>query len=126
MRRIASAVLCSCVLVSFGSLASPAKAGGYYGNDQVWYSASCCYGKVVRHTRSVRYVPAGGYGYGYDYGYGYVEPHRVVRVFAPPSPLLYDSAYIAYASYGQICARRRVTLDDGFGGWIWGVETTCY
>jgi hypothetical protein len=123
MRRIAFVVLCSCVLVTLGSFVSPANAGGY-GYDQVWYSASCCYGKVVRHSRSVRYVPAGGYGYGF--GYGYVEPHRVVRVFAPPSPLLYDNAYIAYASFGRLCFRRQVTLDDGRGGWVWGVATTCY
>ena len=64
MRRIVFAVLSACVLVALGVLASPAKAGDYYEGgyqrhrhaDNVWYSSKCCYRKVVRHERSVRYV----------------------------------------------------------------------
>ena len=119
MRRITWVVLCSCMLAAIALASSPARAGdyyygdGYYGggyrssgyyNDgysyrprwhhrSVWYSSNCCYRKVVRHERSVRYVPE-GYGYRsgyYDGGYyrrsyrsGYYErPYRVQRLRAP-------------------------------------------
>jgi len=48
---------------------------GYYRRHRhrsVWYTSSCCYRKVVRHTRSVRYVRTYD-----DYGY-YRRPYRHV------------------------------------------------
>jgi hypothetical protein len=84
------------VLVSLGVLASPAKAGDYYEDDyyrhhhadSAWYSSDCCYRKVVRHERSVRYVRE--------------EEERTV------------------------CYLRHVSVYDGRGGWVWGVQPDCY
>jgi hypothetical protein len=64
-RRFAFALLWSCVLVACGIVSVPAKAGDYYDggyhhhrySSNVWYSSNCCYKKIVRHERSVRYVP---------------------------------------------------------------------
>jgi hypothetical protein len=64
---------------SVALLGTAAQAGDYYGGSsyaprhygQVWYSSSCCYRRVVRHERSVYYVPAYGGGYYSDRHYGY-------------------------------------------------------
>jgi hypothetical protein len=120
MRRVAFVMLCSCVL-AFGLLGGPAKAGGYETN-YVWYSSSCCYQKVVRHQRSVRYVPTGGYAPNYV---RYVRP----RFYGLPtgryrhvqfSEFNY-SGVIAYA--GHDCYWRKVPLGDG---WAWGLTKICY
>lgn len=146
MRRIAFAVLCSCVLLSLGILSSPAKAGDYYGGGHyghrhygnVWYSSSCCYKKIVRHERSVRYVridEEGSYhrhGY-YDQPYRssyYGEPRRYEDYsYAPRRHYYggYHSGYSSgYASYAESCYRRKVRVADDRGGWVWGVKTNCY
>jgi hypothetical protein len=123
MCRIAFLVLCSCVL-GLGFLGGPAEAGDY-GARYVWYSSSCCYQKVVRHERDVRYVRIGEYRPHYAYYarppvYVYrAERHRIVQF----SEFNY-SGVVAYA--GEDCYWREVPLRDGRGGWVWGVTTICY
>lgn len=108
MRRVAFALLCSCVLVSIPLLSIPAQAGGYYAGggysgDTVWYSSSCCYRKIVRHERSVRYEPVYGengyYGSGY-YGrpYPYYAPRRYYG--RPYRYGYYDLGPRRYVNYG--------------------------
>lgn len=89
--RAASAVLCTCVLLIFGAYVESAHAGGYrdygdgyapryrgggegyyprYNRGNVWYSSKCCYKKIVRHVREVRYVRTEPYRrYGYEGSY---------------------------------------------------------
>lgn len=139
MRRIAFALLYSCLLVSLGILTSPAKAGdynddGYYRHrhsSNVWYSSNCCYKKIVRHERSVRYVPVdedrsyerhGYYERPYRQSYSYAAPRRYVD--DSYGPRRYDS-YSGYSSYADSCYTRRVQVEDGHGGWVWGVRRVC-
>ena len=152
--RIAIAALCSCVLVSLGVLANPAKAGDYYGDgyrhrhsDNVWYSSDCCYKKIVRHERSVRYSRIqderryerhGYYDRPYRPSYTYDSPRRYDYSYTPRRSV-YDGyngyngyngysgyAGIAYSSHADSCYRRRVPIEDGRGGWVWGVKANCY
>lgn len=139
MRRIAFAVLCSCVLVSISFVTSPAKAGdynedGYYRHrhsGNVWYSSSCCYKKIVRHERSVRYVPVDEERRYERHGY-YDRPYRSSSYYDAPrryvddsyAPRRYDS-YSGYSSYADSCYTRRVQVEDGRGGWVWGVKRVC-
>ena len=118
MRRATFVVMSAWIIASLNGFPTAAKAGGYYGQDRVWHSESCCYRKIVRHERSVRYVPAGPAGY--------VEPHRVVQVLAPPDPLLYDSALVGFVSDSMVCYRRLFTVNNGLGGWRWVSKITCY
>jgi hypothetical protein len=161
MRRIVFAVLSACVLVALAVLASPAKAGddyedGYHRHrhsGNVSYSSSCCYRKVVRHERSVRYVrediedrPYHRNGY-YDrssYRSSYYErpsyrssysdrPYYRSRYYDDRSRYAddgyvsrrYVSDYSGDSSYADNCYRRRVRVEDGRGGWVWGVRSSC-
>jgi hypothetical protein len=152
MRRVVFAVLSACVLVALGVLASPAKAGddyedGYHRHrhsGNVSYSSSCCYRKVVRHERSVRYVredyedrPYHRNGY-YDrrsYRSSYYDrPHYRSR-YDYDRPRYVDDGYVSrryvsdysgYSSYADNCHRHRVPVADGRGGWVWGVRSSCY
>lgn len=142
------AVLCLSVLAFLG-VAVPAKAGDYYDNGyrssgygNVYYSSSCCYKKVVRHQTTSRYVRVdedrsyyrgGGY---YDQSYRsssyYDQPRRYVddNYYAPRRYVGYDnggySGYSGYSAYAQQgCYDRRVRVDDGRGGWVWGSTRVC-
>lgn len=146
MRRFVFAVLCSCVLVSLGFLVNAAKAGEYYGGGyyghrhatSVWYSSSCCYRKIVRHERSVRYVRTddgyrqgyygrpyyrdGYYDRPYRSGSYYVAPRRYVDYGARYTTTGYSDGYDSYNS----CSAHRIRVPDGRGGWVWGVRAGCY
>jgi hypothetical protein len=112
---------------------------GYYRprHRNVWYSSNCCYRKLVRHERSVRYVRE-DYGYRssyYDGGYsrrsyrsGYYErPSYRQRYYSdyyqrPYRSYRYSNA--GYLSYDN-CYGGRVRVADGRGGWVWG-RRVCY
>jgi hypothetical protein len=139
MRRVAAAVVFVCVLVSSGLTASAVRAGdyyedGYYGRrhaDNVWYTSNCCYRKVVRHERSVRYVRT----YDEDRSYerrGYYErpyyerPYRSSSYYNRPyrsssyygSPRRYDDySYTRrrYDDYSYSYAPRRYVSDSYYG-----------
>ena len=166
MSRIAFFALGLCSLVITGAFTRPAPAGDYYTNSgydgdgynrgyrsgynggNARYSSDCCYRKVVRYERSVRYVPATDYrreGY-YDrpnYRDGYYSrssysdnyynrpSYRSSSYYGTPR---YDRGYGAgyttrnygaYDSYNSSdeCARR--TLADGHGSWVWSVKAGC-
>ena len=137
MRRVAFAVLAACVLAIAASFTGAAKAREYYRYDdgyrvqpyhrnvRVWYSSSCCYRRIVRHERTVRYVPVERYGYGgrrYRYGY-YDEPRRYRRY----APAYRTSHWVedVYSGNAEICYARRVRVLDGRGGWVWGIRAVC-
>jgi hypothetical protein len=168
MRRIAFAILGSAMLLILGLPVSAAKAGDVYYGDRyrhryyddgyrpryrrnVWYSSSCCYRKVVRHERRVRYVrvaPRRPYYYRHGYydrphyqrpwrRYGYDHrPYRDQTYYDVPPRYVdypyerYRRGYDAYnavpATYADTCTRRRVPYADGRGGWVWAVKTVCY
>jgi len=123
--RIAFVLFCSIVLASLGSFVNPAKAGEY-GGRHVWYSSSCCYQKVVRRQRDVRYLPAGA---DRPYGVYYARPrvhayrperYRVVRFSE------FDF-YTTVADYAEArCHWQEVPLRAGRSFWVWGVKTDCY
>ena len=137
MRRVAFAVTATCVFAFITALAGAAQAGEYYRSDDgyrvqpyhrsvnVWYSSSCCYRKVVRHERIVRYVPVERHRYvERPYRYGYYDEPRPYRRYAPA----YRSSHwveSVYSGNADICYARRVRVLDGRGGWIWGVRTVC-
>ncbi|HEY0223871.1 MAG TPA: hypothetical protein VGC38_05085 [Pseudolabrys sp.] len=161
MRHVAAAVVFACVLIASGLTAGAAKAGdyyedGYYGHrhaDNVWYSSSCCYRKIVRHERSVRYVRTDNDGYErhgyYEQPYSYGRSYRSSNYYDTPrryddysyrsrryddysysdSPRRYVSdnygypAYTGYSSYEDNC--RRIRISDGLGGWVWGERADC-
>lgn len=103
MRRVVSALLSACVLVSLAILTSPAKAGDYYDdgyyrprhsyNYNTYYSTDCCYKKIVRHERSVHYRRLNDESY-------YDRPYRH-SYYAPPSyrPSYYDRPYRSSYTY---------------------------
>lgn len=157
--RTALAVLCTCVLFALGAFAGPAQAGGYrYYDDgyyprrhhgDVWYSSKCCYKKIIRHVRSVRYVRIdpyrrhGHYGpyrpwregyYGQPSGYyGRPASYTEVYVDGPPRRYVGGPMYDAYDAYNAAgvdvapsCYRRRAPIPDGRGGWVWGFKQVCY
>lgn len=64
----------------------------YYHNSHVWYSSSCCYRRVVRH--SAYYAPVGHYGYGH-HGY-YDRPYRYGYYDRPYRYGYYDRPYRYY------------------------------
>lgn len=157
--RTALAVLCTCVLLALGAFAGPAQAGGYrYSDDgyyprrhhgDVWYSSKCCYKKIIRHVRQVRYVrvdPYRRHGYrsayrpwreGY-YGrpsgyYGRPASYTEVYVNGPRRRYVGGAMYDAYDAYNAAdvdvaptCIRRRAPMPDGRGGWVWGFKQVCY
>jgi hypothetical protein len=128
MRPIAFAFVCSCLLVSLTVVATPAQAGDYYDgyrhrHGKVWYSSKCCYKKIVRHERSVRYVrtygdddyydrPRSTYRKRYSHYDDYRPRHR------------YHDDY-GYSSYARSCHWRQVPVADGRGGWVWGEKRVC-
>jgi len=75
MHRVAYLVLGACLFTALSTYVSPVNAGEY-GGRYVWYSSDCCYQKVVRHERDVRYVPAGRHVRPRVYDHG-------PRVYAP-------------------------------------------
>jgi hypothetical protein len=120
MRCVAFASFCFCVVAPFAVSTMPAQAGGaYYGarhyaggvygspnGDYVWYSSSCCYRKIVRHERSVRYerVYGGGgyYGAGYYGGGYYDEPYYAPsRYYGRAYGYGYDRGPRRYVDYGR-------------------------
>jgi len=123
--RIAFVLICSFVFTSLCSFVSPANAGEY-GGRYVWTSGSCCYQKVVRHQRAVRYLSAGAYR---PYGVYYTRPrvhayrperYRVVRFSE------FDF-YATVADYTEArCHWQEVPLRAGRSFWVWGVKTDCY
>ena len=135
MHRIALAVLGFCVLVLASSLTSnPAAAGEYYrghagySRGNVWYSSSCCYRKVVKHVRKVRYVRVDdGYRQGYYapprnqsyYGGGpyrstvYSEPYR--GAYYTGRPYRYDGG-----GYDGGASGYRVGYGGSYGGYAGG------
>jgi hypothetical protein len=118
MRRVVFALFCFCVLAAFAIPSIPAQAGGYYSGggyygsgyygqpsygDQVWYSSSCCYRKIVRHERSVRYEPVfGGNGYYGSGYYGRPYPYYAPRHYygRPYRYGYYDLGPRRYVNYG--------------------------
>jgi hypothetical protein len=132
MRHIAFAVLCSCVLVLLGV---SAKAGDYYDDgyyrhrsNNVWYSSSCCYKKVIRHERSVRYsrieeerrYDRQGY-YDRPYRDNYSErPYRDSYSERPYRDSYYDRPYRPYRPVTYYDPPRRYVDDSyvtrGYGG----------
>jgi hypothetical protein len=153
--RTAFAILCSCVLLTFSVVIESAKAGDYYDGGyrvrrsaNVWYSSDCCYKKVVRHIRQVRYVHTEPYRH---HGY-YDRPRYRESYYAPPPryyseryPAHYSTVYVEparrrytdyyaprYTSYrgydaynAAQCYSRRVPVADGRGGWVWGFRQVC-
>lgn len=153
MRRVMSALLSACVLVSLSILTGPAKAGDYYDDGysrprhsyNTWSSSDCCYKKVVRHERSVHYRRLHDEGY-YDrphrqsyydrpsYRQSYYDrPYRSSYTYDSPRRYGYDSyvssrysGYSGYSSYADNCYKRSVPIGDDRGGWVWGTKSRCY
>lgn len=161
--RTALAVLSTCVLFALGAFVGPAQAGGghrsyddgYYPrrhHGDVWYSSKCCYKKIVRHVRTVRYVRIDPYRRHHGY-YGPYRPWREgyydrpwreghyhrpanyteVYVDGPPRRYVGGVGYDAYDAYNAAdadgapsCYRRRAPIADGRGGWVWGFKQVCY
>ncbi len=176
MRGIAFALLCALGLGSLALASSPAQAGnyGYYGDGyylrhhyshvgyrpyyrhrhrhtRVWYTSSCCYRKVVRHTRSVHYQRlyegegypdygrsyhrsyysrpnyTGYYGRRYRYsgyyGYPYHRPYYSDYVRRPYR--YYDRGYDS-VGYSRYASCRKMPLRDGHGGWVWSRRAGCF
>ena len=146
MRRFAKAALFAAAAIFFSFINVSAQAGDYYDGGyrsyydggyrnysrNVWYSSNCCYKKIVRHSRSVRYVPTddGYYDRSYRrsyYGDGYVSRRYVNNGYYDNgySNGYYNNSYYnnGYGSYAQNCRRERIY--DGRGGWVWG-DRRCY
>src|SRR5579885_2652653 len=114
-----------------------------------WYTSSCCYRRVVRHTawyeRTYRSAYYGDgyyyhrpyYRYGYDgyyrpYRYGYYDRpyyrdysyyHRPYRYsYYDDRPSYYGGYYAAgyYGWRGAYAGCGRIRIPDGRGGWVWG------
>jgi hypothetical protein len=155
MPRIAYVILCSCLIVFAGLVASSANAGsrddGYYVDvahpphrpKRIWYSSSCCYMKIVRHVggeRQVRYVK--------------VKPPRVEKASVqghrhhaarrdrvrPREQISRKDSSRRHAEYKVIvvhrgrdrdrdrerCRGERVRVLAAGGGWVWAVKARCY
>jgi hypothetical protein len=150
MRRFSFILLSACLLGSLAIASLPAKAGDYYEDgygyrhrhsSNVWYSSNCCYRKVVRHERRVRYVRVDEerpyyrdryherpYRRSYHSGYysdvprSYTSTSYVSRGYVDRGYYPYDG----YRNYTESCYRRRVPILDGRGGWVWGYRSSCY
>ena len=144
MPRIAYVILSSC-LVAFAALgASSANAGGHddgYTRDvtlrphrvvRVWYSSNCCFRKIVRHERKVRYVrtPPPRYRPADE-----SEPPRYRRhdgKHERPYRQTYDVPRhhaVADNGYGgrvEHCHRKRVRVLGADGGAVWALTARCY
>ncbi len=149
MPRIAYVILCSCLLAFAGLFAGPANAGDYYGGYSrdsyarpyrahgVRYSSSCCYRKIVRHVRVVRYVrvrpvrvhhyrPYRDEGYyerpRYRVSY-YDQPRSRVNYYDQPRRYVDEGAYVVRRDR---CQRHRVRVLSVDGGTVWAVKARCY
>lgn len=144
MRNIRFAIAVACAPIAIGILAGPVNAGDYYDSGYrrearfagASYSSDCCYRKIIRHWRSVRYERVvdersrrrhyhrhygenDGTVHRWRYSDDYYRPRRYVseKYYAPPR-------YAEYRSQGDDCQLRR--LWDGQGGWVWGVRRGCH
>lgn len=133
MSRFSIALPGLVALTVFGAAITSASAGDYYGGgyygggyrssgENVWYSSSCCYRKVVRHERTVHYVRNDGYyGGGYRDGYYGGSAYRS-SYYVAPRRYDYDTGWGGrYGSFSSCTSRVRVA--DGFGGWVWATSS---
>ena len=141
MRRVVSALLGACVLVSLGLVTGSAKAGDYYDDgyyrsrhSNSWTSSDCCYKKIVRHERNVHYRRLENESY-YDrpryddrsYRQSYYDrPYRSYTYETPRRYVDSYSGYSSYSSYADSCYKRSVPIADNRGGWVWGTKSNCY
>lgn len=110
--RTAFTVLCSCLLLALGVVASQAQPRDRYDDGDtrpgtnVSYSSDCCYKKIVRTIREVRYVritPPRRYGWGPERHYS--RPHHPAHVHRPAS---YSEVHVApVRRFGGYYERRR-------------------
>lgn len=154
VRNIRFAIVAACVPMVIGILAGPVNAHDYYDSGYrregraagVSYSTDCCYRKIIRHWRSVRYErvyepPRRRHSHRhYGENYSADRPHRYSDDYYGPrryvgenydGPRRYVSEshygrprYADYRSYSDDCQLRR--LWDGRGGWVWGIRRGCY
>jgi hypothetical protein len=164
MLRVAFALALSLFLLPIGAMNGPAKAGEYdgYGDGyyprhhhrNVWYSSSCCYRKVVRHSAHYERIYGDGY---YRHRSDYSDPYYRSSYYDRPYRSSYysdsyysrpyrsyysdsyygrpryssycyrDYGYNGYASYADNCHSypRKIRIDDDRGGWVWG-KRRCY
>lgn len=143
MRNIRFAILAACAPIVIGILAGPVNAGDYYdsGYRREWrsagvsYSTDCCYRKIIRHWRSVRYERVyepprrryyprryGENDYGPDYRYRYSDDYYAPRRSVSEN-YYQPRRYAEYRSYSDDCQLRR--LWDGRGGWVWAIRRGC-
>ena len=129
MRRFAFALACCGQLMS-GGFAGPAAAG------EVWYSASCCYEKIVRHETRTYYAPVYR-GYARRYAIHPYDPYyddrpndRLFRdVWDADNPRRFYRRYRydGYRRYSsELCYWRRTRTADTYTGRVWGRERVCY
>jgi hypothetical protein len=143
MPRIVYVILYSCLIVFAGLLVRPAHAGshddGYYRDvtyrphhvSRVWYSSNCCYRKIVRHVRQVRYVKVPPppkkkarlrlHRQYREYG-DYDRPRYRVSHYDLPPRYVDDGGYVVRRDR---CHHRRVRVLSGDGGWMWALRARC-
>jgi hypothetical protein len=164
VRNIRFLVVAACAPIVIGILAGPVNAGDYYdsGYRREWrsvdarYSTDCCYRKIIRHWRSVRYervyepprrryyprrygedtLPDRPYRYSGDYyaprrdvSESYSAPRRYISETYVPRRGVSQSYYgpPRYAEYRSYGDDCRLRrLWDGQGGWVWGIRRGCY
>ncbi|MFA6265717.1 MAG: hypothetical protein WC670_08395 [Pseudolabrys sp.] len=105
MRRIALTILGLCLLLTLSLVTSNnATAGDYYygrsgyRGENVRYSSNCCYRKIVKVVRKVRYVRVDdGYRHGYEaprYRSSYYsDPYRSTYYSEPYRGTYYNEPY---------------------------------
>jgi hypothetical protein len=163
VRNIRIAIMAACVPIVIGVLAGPANAGDYYdsGYRREWrspgvsYSTDCCYRKIIRHWRSVRYERVYEpprrryyprrygetyYGPNYRYSDDYYPPRRYVdethyaprrsvsETYYEPRRSVSESYYRPrrYADYRSFSDDCQLRrLWDGQGGWVWAIRRGC-
>jgi len=141
MRKMCVALLAAAVSISSAVLIGPVQAGDYYGNayrrerdySGVRYSTDCCYRKVTRVVRSVRYQRVDDERSRYRPYDRYRGEGRHRQSWysgeAYPSRRYVSNEYSGRNGYrgdridGGDCVSYRV--DDGRGGWVWG-RSRCY
>jgi hypothetical protein len=151
MSRVLSAFVLSGLLALLAVItAGSARAGeyGYYRGDydggydgRSYTHSNCCYRRVVEYDRvnSEDYDRPyyRNYGYGYRYGsrygsrngYRYGSYYGTSRYYDRRPYYGYANTYYGYdyaSSYADGCYGQRVRMDDGRGGWVWGVPVNCY
>ncbi len=67
----------------------------------------------------------------YDRRSYYDRPYRSSSYYGTPryvddsyAPRRYDN-YSVYSGYAASCYTRRIQVEDGRGGWVWGVKRVC-